>query len=166
MCGAVGPVGGIILCGAVFDRFGGYLDRKAMPICLAVGFMACVFAMVSVSIDKGAFMVAFTTMLELLGGAFVMPAVTGIMLNQVPPKMRTMANSIANFSYNMFGYLPAPTLYGIFYEMGGAGQSHQGLFVIQIFTVLACVFMSWALMRNRALIKKYEHVENVATIGA
>lgn len=59
-----------------------------------------------------------------------MPAATGIMLNLVPQTMRTSANSLANFSYNLFGYVPAPYLYGVFYESTGAGQSHFGLFVV------------------------------------
>lgn len=45
----------------------------------------------------------------------LMPAATGIMLNLVPQTMRTSANSLANFSYNLFGYVPAPYMYGVIY---------------------------------------------------
>lgn len=45
-------------------------------------------------------------------GAFTVPVGIGCMLNSVPFKMRSSANSIAQFSYNAFGYMPAPFIYG------------------------------------------------------
>ena len=50
--------------------------------------------------------------LQLFGGGLIMPVATGIMLNLVPQTMRTNANSIANLCYNLFGYVPAPYIYG------------------------------------------------------
>ena len=46
------------------------------------------------------------------GGAMV-PSLNGIMLNSVPPEMRTSANSLASVCSNLFGYLPAPSFYGL-----------------------------------------------------
>ena len=37
---------------------------------------------------------------------------TGIMLNSVKESRRTTANSLATLAYNLFGYLPAPFIYG------------------------------------------------------
>lgn len=45
-------------------------------------------------------------------GGFVLPTVTGIMINTVPPNQKTSANSLANLAYNLVGYLPAPSVYG------------------------------------------------------
>jgi hypothetical protein len=45
-------------------------------------------------------------------GAFILPTITGIMLNSVPENMRPQANSLAVLAYNLLGYLPAPFLYG------------------------------------------------------
>lgn len=55
--------------------------------------------------------------------------------------MRTNANSIANLSYNLFGYVPAPYMYGWAYETSGAGNSHAGLIFIQTFTIIAFLFL-------------------------
>ena len=57
---------------------------------------------------------------------------TGILINSVPPSLWTLANSIANLVYNLFGYLPAPFVYGIAYEMTGGeeAKSRWGLFSI------------------------------------
>lgn len=57
--------------------------------------------------------------LLLFFGGFIVPVVTGILLVSVKPNERTVANSIANLAYNLFGYLPAPFIYGFVCEMTG-----------------------------------------------
>jgi hypothetical protein len=59
-----------------------------------------------------------------------MPVLTGILLNMVPPSLRTQANSIANLFYNLIGYLPAPAVYGFVYSYTGGGKSRWGLAAI------------------------------------
>jgi sugar phosphate permease len=56
---------------------------------------------------------AFLIWFLLFFGGAILPPVTGIMLNSVPEQKRTSANSIANLCYNLFGYLPAPSFYGM-----------------------------------------------------
>lgn len=53
----------------------------------------------------------FTWFLLFFGG-FILPQITGIMLNSVTEYQRTSANSVANLSYNLLGYGPAPLFYG------------------------------------------------------
>jgi hypothetical protein len=45
-------------------------------------------------------------------GGFVLPPVTGIMIDSVKLDQRASANSIANLTYNLFGYFPAAQIYG------------------------------------------------------
>ena len=131
LVGVCGPVLGILLCAVLFDRIGGYTSYSAIPVCGSFGFAAVIFGLLSVLVDNdGALWCGFLIMMELFCGAFVMPACTGIMLSQVPPSMRTTANSIANFCYNLFGYLPAPIMYGFFYELGESKDNHYGLLAI------------------------------------
>jgi len=66
-----------------------------------------------------------------------------------------MANSVANFSYNLFGYLPAPIMYGFFYELGDTPHNHWGLLSVQLFTVLAATGLTFIYMRNRYIESKY-----------
>ena len=112
------------------------MGPNAIPLCCLFGFVAMVTGLLAASLDSPTQVAACLT-LQLFCGGFTMPAATGIMLNFVPPNMRTMANSIANLSYNLFGYLPAPLLYGIAYEYGGSGKSHLGMWTIQCFTCVA-----------------------------
>jgi len=165
MLGAIGPVLGIICCAILFDKIGGYTSELAVPVCGIFGLCGMVFGLASVMVRESAVTAAILIMLELFCGAFVMPACTGIMLNQVPPKLRTMANSVANFSYNLFGYLPAPIMYGFFYELGDAEHNHYGLLAIQIFTVFALCGFTYSYYRSRLLHKKYASVEDFRLIG-
>ena len=65
----------------------------------------------------------FMWLLLFFGGALV-PPITGIMLNSVPETQRTSANSFAQMTYNLIGYLPAPTFYGWIANMCKDKRSH------------------------------------------
>lgn len=93
--------------------------------------------------------------LEFFCGAFIKPVLTGLMLNQVPPKLRPMANSVANFSYNLLGYLPAPIMYGFFYELGETPHNHWGFLSIQFFTAFVASGLTFIFLRNRYIVRKY-----------
>ena len=55
------------------------------------------------------------------GGA-ILPSLTGVMLNTVNINQKTTANALANLCYNLFGYLPAPFIYGMIYDAGDGGN--------------------------------------------
>jgi len=46
-------------------------------------------------------------------GGFVLPPVTGMMINSIDEQFRASGNSIANMIYNLCGYLPGPFIYGL-----------------------------------------------------
>lgn len=48
----------------------------------------------------------------------MLPAIMGLMLNTVGENLKTTANSIANTSYNLFGFLPSPYVYGLISDAG------------------------------------------------
>ena len=103
---------------------------------------------------------AFALFLQLFAGGMCMPASTGLMLNQVPQNMRTVCNSIANISYNLFGYVPAPYIYGYMYERFGGKQSHAGLYTIEFFGFLSFVFSLLMFFRKRKAFDDYLATKN------
>lgn len=48
----------------------------------------------------------------------MLPAIMGMMLNSVEEGLKTTANSIANTSFNAFGFLPSPYIYGLISDAG------------------------------------------------
>ena len=51
-------------------------------------------------------------------GGMMLPSIMGLMLNTVPENLKTTANSVANTSYNVFGFLPSPYIYGLISDSG------------------------------------------------
>lgn len=137
ICGAVAPIVGVLLSGFIFDRIGGYNSRNALPAINVFGFLALISALLTTYLQEANSVTIFLA-LEGMCGGILMPAATGIMLNQVPAGMRTASNSIANLSYNLFGYVPAPYLYGHFQQVYGG---RAGLSVIQGFCLLAYLLL-------------------------
>lgn len=48
-----------------------------------------------------------------------MPPVTGVMVNSVAETKRPQANSVAQLSYSLLGYLPGPIVYGFVASVSG-----------------------------------------------
>jgi MFS family permease len=91
---------------------GGYTNKRALTVCFFVALLASLSALPIPWINN-LVGVIICLWLVLFFGGFIMPNLTGILLNSVPPKERAIANSVANFFYNLLGYLPAPFLYGL-----------------------------------------------------
>ena len=80
----------------------------------------------------------------LFTGAFILPIMTGVMLLQIETKYKSHANSMANMSYNLLGYLPAPTIYG--WANGSNLKSRAGMTMIMYMSIpsvalIGCVIM-------------------------
>lgn len=97
-------------------------------------FIGSVFAGIYPFVDDAR--VAIAILWVVLGaGAVYFPILIGTMLNTVKPEMRPKANSIANFAYNMFGFAPAPTVYGLVADLTGGRSSRWGM--------VFCLYWGW-----------------------
>ena len=105
------PFLGIVTGGICFASVGGYNSDKAFPLLIFVGTLAGASAIPAPFLHNKYAMYLLQWCLFYFG-AFLLPTMTGIMLNSVDVQRRTTANSLATLSYNMFGYLPAPFIYG------------------------------------------------------
>jgi len=93
--------------------------------------------------------------LQLFFGGMVMPPATGMMLNMVPQNMRTVCNSTANICYNMFGYVPAPYIYGYMYQKYGQGKSHAGLYAVEFFGFMSFVLSLIVFFRKKLAFREF-----------
>lgn len=112
------PTLGVIAGGLIIHRQGGYASPQAIKICSVV----LVFALASsipAAFVKDFNLFATLIWLLLFFGGFVVPIMTGLILSVVKPTEKTIANSMANLCYNIFGYLPAPLVYGLVVEVSG-----------------------------------------------
>jgi hypothetical protein len=57
------------------------------------------------------------------------------MLNTVSQEHKTGANSVANISYNLLGFLPSPFIYGAIYDSGDGGNAREALGMLMFMTI-------------------------------
>ena len=135
VCGALGPILGVGLSGFIFDTMGGYNGMKTPVVFSAVMTVSGISALLSVA-STNRWWAMFTILIELFTGGLCVPVLTGYMLNTVPRNLQTEANSIANLTYNLLGFFPAPSIYGVVYQMNGSGNNRYGMLTIQAFGIL------------------------------
>jgi len=74
------------------------------------------------------------------------------MLDSVETDLKTKANAIANLSYNLLGYFPAPFLYGIFrdvFDGGDPDKSTGGMAMLMWMTVVCAVLLIIAMCTRK-----------------
>jgi hypothetical protein len=133
-------VGGIIT-----QSVGGYGSPQVLGISCLMAFLATVVSLPIPFLDS--FMAVIILMWILLFcGGFILPILTGILLNSVGFYERTVANSLANLSYNLLGYLPAPSIYGIVCNLTGGETSRYGIAVLMYSSVFSSATLFAALI--------------------
>lgn len=115
------PIFGVIAGGNLTTYLGGYLTKKSLYLSCISAFL-CLLCSAPIPFIYNFYGVICLLWLLLFFGGSILPCLTGIMLNTVDQNQKTIANSIANLSYNLLGYLPAPFLYGVILD-SGKGQN-------------------------------------------
>jgi len=118
------PISGVLVGGLVTAFYGGYNAKKSQTIVLINGW-ACVACAIPIPLVSGLYPFGLFIWLLLFFGGFILPTLLGMMLSAVPYKLRGSANSIAQFSYNAFGYMPAPFIYGLMSELVDPTSRYQ-----------------------------------------
>lgn len=114
-----GPVLGVVFGGWLSSRLGGYNSPKSLYFMAAVSVFA-IFVSVPIpylGYETQWLQIVFLWIMLFCGG-MMLPAIMGMMLNSVDESLKTTANSIANTSFNVFGFLPSPYIYGLISDAG------------------------------------------------
>ena len=105
------PVLGVLISIILFNCIGGYNTNASYYMCLIFGTLA-VLAGIPVPFADRCVVVYTLLWCIFFFGSIILAPLVGMMLNQVPQKGRTSANSLATLCYNLFGYFPAPFVFG------------------------------------------------------
>lgn len=130
----VGPATGTILSAVVGNKIGGWQSRRALLI-------LCIMCAISISTSLPApfsdnfYIVVFFFNGLLTVGAFILPGTYQQILCSVEADDRPIANSIAQVCFNLFGYLPSPTLYGTLQSISGSEDSRWGMIMLMIIPI-------------------------------
>ena len=114
-----GPIIGVIFGGYISGKFGGYNHPTCQQVTAAVSVLAVICSTPAGFIPKNLFALQVVLLWCLLfSGGFIMPNLTGMMLNTVSEPLKTSANALANMSFNVLGFLPSPYIYGYIADTG------------------------------------------------
>jgi hypothetical protein len=150
------PTLGLILGGWACSFIGGYESKNSILLCFLFAFCAGPF---SIIVPQANSLVLFAVFLwfVLFFGAAIFPTLTGIILSSLAPELRGLGNSINSFFANLFGYLPAPYVYGLinyFFEKKNDRMAFTG---IMTYPLLCLVLVSIATFFRY---KKFEKLES------
>ena len=102
------------------------------------------------------FIVAATLLwIVLFFGGAMMPGLTGLMMVSVPPYLRAFGNSNGEIIKNIFGYLPAPFMYGWFKSMLG---DRAGITLIMYWGLFAILLLGLGSLHKYRQMKRKEKI--------
>ena len=133
-----GPVFGVVSGGNVISCLGGYNSKKGLYLIMGIAVICVASGAPIAFVDDFASFGSLLWALLFFGG-FMLPGLTGIMLNTVEPQFKTSANSMANLTYNLLGYLPAPIIYGLIYDAGEGGNARYAMAVLMFTPIISMV---------------------------
>jgi MFS family permease len=122
------PTIGVILGGYIVNYLQGYEDKRVYDLCFFLSILTFINAMISILSQKLIFFIIFTWITLLFGGA-IMPTLTGIVITSLPQHLRASGNSLQLFIGTLFGYLPAPYIYGALQDLFKDG-GRKSMFLI------------------------------------
>lgn len=129
-CAASGPTLGVLVGGAVVDRFGGYRGTAnrvtALRLVTVAGMihhnlalsvmyigLAALFCAAVASVFHNFYLFVGALWFILFFGGSVLPCCSGILVSIVPRKQRPISSSLCLLTFNLFGYFMSVVLSGL-----------------------------------------------------
>lgn len=147
-----GPVFGVVVGGNLCTYLGGFRAKASLYMVMFFSLL-CLFSAAPIAfLDNFYLFVTLLWFLLFFGGA-ILPSMTGIMLNTVEGELKTVANSVANLTYQFLGYLPAPTVYGLIYDMNGGGNGRMAMATLMFTPIVSvtCLYLACCIIFSRDL---------------
>ena len=132
------PTLGVILGGYIVNYLQGYEDKRVYNLCFYFSIITFINGMFSLYSKTIIPFIIFTWIALLFGGA-IMPTLTGIVITSLPQHLRASGNSLQLFIGTLFGYLPAPYIYGALEDLFNDGGRKSMIFNFGYF--IFCVIL-------------------------
>ena len=107
-----GPVLGIIICGIIITKMGGYLSKKGMVFILSLNIIGSVIS-IFITISLNIFLSLFSTWLYLFCLAAASPLHGGIIIASLPKDLKGDGYSINMFFLNALGSFPSSYVFAL-----------------------------------------------------
>ena len=136
------PILGVAAGGKVCNYFGGYSGEHALLICL---FFAGLGTLLSLPIPflNNFYLLAFCLWITFFCGGALLPILTGLLISSIPKPLRNIGNSVAQFLETLFGYMPAPGLYGLLNDIAeDSTKSRNGIIMLMFSSIIGLISLS------------------------
>ena len=154
-----GPVLGIIIGGAIVQKFaGGYEGKHASTISLIYALLAFISSL-PIKIISNLYVFGVCLWSVLFFGGACIPNIQGIMISSLDTDLRAAGTSIASIIQNIFGYLPSPVIYGFIYNYSKASDKKLAMALTLWYSIVGVIFLSFSLYYR---FKKIKIEQNMA----
>lgn len=138
------PTLGLFFGGIVSAKTGGYEAKHSILVCFVFGLLAGI-ASIPVPMTNDIFYFTLYLWLVLFFGGAILPSLIGIIITSLPHHLRGSANSMTNLITNLFGYLPAPAVYGLIFENYKETNNRLAMQVIIYSSFIGCLLLVFAM---------------------
>ncbi len=136
-----GPVIGIIVGGAVVQKFaGGYEGKHSLTISLVFALFAFIFALPVRYMDTFFSFCCCLWGILFFGGCTI-PNLQGIMISSLPHDLRAAGNAVSNILLNALGFLPAPLIYGFIFERTKKQDPKLAMMSVLLYSVVGLILL-------------------------
>lgn len=148
-----GPTAGAVASGPLTAYVGGYESKNALKLAMVMGIAAGVVAF-PLALLNNFWLFCIDLWIYLFIGGVLVPLLTGTYLASVEIEYRTTASSLGCIFYELFGYAPAPYIYGLVQNATGGKDSRWGLGTTVMMNfpavVLVCIGVSYQSCKAKA----------------
>lgn len=144
-CCITAPVVGLIAGNKIVTALGGYEGKHTFAAMLAICWVGCFMGMPVPFIESFEATV-IVVWLQLSMGSIVYSNFTGVLMTLVSSELRPQAFALVQFSYNLFGFMPAPYLYGLVVKATETPEqpSRYGMVLTFWIQIPACLLCSYS----------------------
>ena len=107
-----GPIVGIIVCGLIITKIGGYGSKNGMKFILLLNIIGSVIS-IFITVSLNTFLSLFSAWLYLFCYAAAAPLQGGIIIASLPKELKGNGYSINMFFLNALGSFPASYIFGL-----------------------------------------------------
>lgn len=136
------PTFGVFFSGFFINKIGGYEQKHSILYTVILSVLACLCA-VLVPLISDVFSFIVLLWLVLFFGGGILPVITGIIITSLPKSLAAPGNSVTTLFGNLFGYLPAPYIYGVFTDIFD-DKGQRGMMFTMWYSIVGVILIAIA----------------------
>ncbi|CAD8137277.1 unnamed protein product [Paramecium octaurelia] len=146
------PLTGVYLGSQVLNNDVGNKGFRVMKIAAIELSLASISLALIPHVDNQEMIVLLLWSLLFFGGSAI-PSMMGIMITSLQREERISGNQLSHLFLDLFGYLPAPAVYGYVQIISGGSTSRKGMVMLSCISFLSLIFLLLAIYKKYLSIK-------------